>query len=506
MFNHSDICLATNPRCIGALAGTGHVQTDTRRLRSGDIFCALRGEQHDGHAFIAEAVKTGAAAVIIDHEIECAVPRYIVADTLKAYQNLAAYHRNRFALPVIGVTGSNGKTTVKELIWSILKETGSVLKNEKNFNNHIGVPLTLMKLDRTHTRAVIEMGMNHAGEIRVLSKIARPDAAVITCIGRAHLAFLGTVDAIAAAKAEIYDGMNPGGTVILPREDTYYDWLKRAAEQAGLRVKSFSIENSADSVCRVTGMRVDGMNGVLRIGAEDAVFTTRLTGRHNACNIAAAAAAVQTVAPELQLSDIVRVLNDISPVDMRCQVQMVNGITVILDCYNANPDSSGAALRFLSDITATGKKIALLGDMLELGEKTEMLHEEIGRLAAELKIDVLAVLGEHSEALAAGARGAGMPRETILKGYERRELARLLRQILHPGDVLLLKGSRKMKLEELLPALNGSVQAGEETREDNAFTGTRCENSPNSLHQSPTPKPNTNTNSTFGCCTSVMAP
>ena len=503
MFVHEDIVNAIQPECIGAVKGSVTVTTDSRSDGPGHMFCALRGERYDAHSFISGAVENGVEGIIVDHKVDCAIPQYIVSDTLKAYQALGAFNRARFQIPFIGVTGTNGKTTVKELIFTLLETCGSPFCSKNNFNNHVGVPFTLLNLDSTYSHAVIEMGMNHPGEISVLTHLARPDVAVITCIGRAHMEFMKTLDAVAAAKAEIFEGMAPGGTAILPRQDAYYTQLKSAALKQGLHVVSFGTKPGADVHFAVDSMTTELITGVMHTPKGTTSVTLQMSGKHNAANAAAATAAALAVEPCLSLDQIMCAFSRAVSVDMRCQVQENKGIKIILDCYNANPDSSRAALQLLADVDEGAKRCCLFGDMHELGKASAEMHEEIGAFAAEKRINKIAVLGEFKNDTARGALRNGMDQSAVITCDSSEEVLIWLRKELQSGDIVLVKGSRNMKLEKIIDIWCAD-SADNDKDENKGITGTRCENGRNTLQQSPTPKPNTN--STFACYTSVMVP
>jgi UDP-N-acetylmuramoyl-tripeptide--D-alanyl-D-alanine ligase len=503
MFVHEDIVKALQPECKGAVDGSVTVTTDSRSAGSGQVFLALKGERYDAHTFIPNAVDNGVAGVIVDHEMECSIPQYIVSDTLAAYQALAAYNRSRFQIPLIGVTGTNGKTTVKELVFTLLESCGTPFCSMKNFNNHVGVPASLLELGPACTHAVIEMGMNHPGEISLLTTLARPDVAVITCIGRAHLEFMKTLDAVATAKAEIFEGVHPGGTAVLPRQDAFYRQLKDAAVKRGLHVVSFGTEPGADVYFDVNSMTADMLTGIMHTPKGTTTVAVRLAGRHNAANAAAATAAAMAAEPSLSLAQIMGAFARAVPVAMRCQVRITAGIKIILDCYNANPDSSRAAIQFLADIDGEAKRCCLFGDMLELGNASAELHREIGAFIAEKGIDAVAVLGEYKSDTARGALQNGMSQSAVTVCNSRGEALNWLRKEVRAGNVLLVKGSRDMKLEQIIHIWCAEM-ADKENDGNTGITGTRCENRRNTLQQSPTPKPNTN--STFACYTPVMVP
>jgi len=246
MFVNDEILKITSANLFGKTRDVTGVSTDSRKVVRGDLFVAIRGDKFDGHKFAEIAAGNGAAAIIVDHKLNLDVPQYVVENTLTAYQQLAHYHRIKMNVPVIGITGTNGKTTVKEMINSILSSVANPLCSEANFNNHIGVPATLLKLKKEHTHAIIEMGMNHPGEINVLSKIAEPDVAVITSIGRGHIEFLGSIDAVMEAKLEILDGLKKDGTIILPLDSKFIEEMKKRALNCGIK-NIFLFSNSINT-------------------------------------------------------------------------------------------------------------------------------------------------------------------------------------------------------------------------------------------------------------------
>jgi UDP-N-acetylmuramoyl-tripeptide--D-alanyl-D-alanine ligase len=368
-----------------------------------------------------------------------------VDDTLFALQKMAQVHRKKFTVPLVGITGSNGKTTTKEMLAGILKQKGPVLKNEGNLNNHIGVPLTLLKMDRTHKAAVVEMGMSALGEIDMLSRLAIPDVGVITNIGPAHLEFLGSTDGVAQAKGELLANLNPNGTAVLNSDDRYFDALK--SKYPG-RVRSFGIDTHAD--VRATGIKQGREHVDFTIHAEGAHADVRLaaTGKHNVYNALAAAAAALAIGTPL---DAVKYgLDDFTPLSMRSEIRQLKGRTVLADCYNANPASVDAALAALVTLKPGSRTIAVLGDMLELGPTADQAHQEIGRTAARLGLHAVIAFGSFAKQIALGAARSGMPTARVLVAGTHGEAADLLRKLSEPGDVILVKGSRGMRMEKIL--------------------------------------------------------
>ncbi len=433
------------------------ISLDTRSLRPGDLFLALRGDRFDGHDFVATALSRGAAGVIVldSYDVtELALKRgskrtrpFIlgVSDTLAAYQQLAAYHRGRFRIPVIAVTGSNGKTTTKDMVAGVLARRWKILKTEGNLNNRVGVPQTLLHLNDRHKGAVIEMGVDNLGQTARLCEIARPTIGIVTNIGPDHLEFFGTMEASAQAKAELLDLLPCDGTAILNADDSYYDYL---AARARCRVVSFGFSSEAD--VRAMDVKSDGRNGtIFRLLLPGAVRHTtahiRIAGEHNITN-ALAAGAVGSV---LGLSGgmIAEGLSRFRPAAMRSQISVNQGVKLIIDCYNANPASMKAAVRLLAQIGAKRKKIAVLGDMLELGPNAAQLHEEVGAFLACQGIDQLVACGALARSLAKGAKQAGLDPMSILEVPDARTAAAAVKTVVQPGDAVLIKASRGMKLE-----------------------------------------------------------
>lgn len=447
--------------------GTKHrirrISLDTRALRPGDLFLALRGDRFDGHDFVATALSRGAVgAIVLDsYDVSGLVlkrgskrsqPVILgVGDPLYAYQQLAAYHRSRFEIPLVAVTGSNGKTTTKEMAASVMAHRWKILKTEGNLNNRVGVPQTLLRLNDRHKGAVIEMGVDHLGQTTRLCEIARPTIGIITNIGPDHLEFFGTMEVSAQAKAELLDLLPRDGTAILNADDPYYDYL---AARARCRVVSFGFSSKAD--VRAMDVKSDGRNGTLfRLllpgTARHTVTHIRVPGEHNVIN-ALAAGAVGSI---LGLSGgvIAQGLSHFRPAAMRSQVLVNQGVKLIIDCYNANPASMKAAVQLLAQTGAKRKKIAVLGDMLELGPNTDQMHEDVGEFLTHQGIDVLVACGVLGRSLAKGAKQAGLDQSRILEVPDARAAAAAVKTMVKPGDAVLIKASRGMKLELVVDAL-----------------------------------------------------
>jgi len=370
-----------------------------------------------------------------------------VENTLHALQEMAHLHRKKFMIPVVGITGSNGKTTTKEMLATILKRRGPVLKNEGNLNNHIGVPLTLLKMNDSHWAGVIEMGMSAPGEIDVLARLAMPTVGVITNIGPAHLEFFGTTDKVAQAKGELLDNLKSEGSAVLNADDVHFGTLQK--KFAG-RLMTFGIANKADVAA--SNVRQEKYYTDMMIAAEGVSVNIRLRamGLHNVYNALAAAAAALAVGATI---DVVKLgLEDFLPVAGRSEIKEIEGRTFLADYYNANPASMEAAIKMLVSLKSGRQAIAVIGDMLELGETSAEAHREIGRIAARFKVDLLITIGEQAAYVKKGALEAGMKKEQVLRAMSRENAGRLLKQLTYPGDVILIKGSRGMKMEKILEA------------------------------------------------------
>ncbi len=442
------------------------ISLDTRSLRPGDLFLALRGDRFDGHDFVATALSHGAVGAIVLDSYDVsglALKRgskrtqpFIlgVSDPLFAYQQLAAYHRSRFQIPVVAVTGSNGKTTTKEMVASVMAHRWKILKTEGNLNNRVGVPQTLLHLSDRHKGAVIEMGVDNLGQTARLCEIARPTIGIITNIGPDHLEFFGTMETSAQAKAELLDLLPPDGTAILNADDSYYDYL---AARARCRVVSFGFSSNAD--VRAMDVKSDARNRttfrlLLPGTVRHALVHIRVQGDHNVTNALAAAAVGSTLG--LPGGVIAQGLSRFRPAAMRSQVLVSQGVKLIIDCYNANPASMKAAVQLLAQTGAKRKTVAVLGDMLELGPNAAQMHEEVGAFLARQGIDRLVACGVLGESLAKGAKQAGLDPSHILEVVDARAAASAVKTVVKPGDVVLIKASRGMKLELVAAALQGA--------------------------------------------------
>ena len=456
-FTAEELGAATGGRWLdpppGAVTG---LSTDTRTVAAGALFVALRGERFDAHDFLPAAASAGAAAAVVGRPVAAppGLPRLLVADTLSALGALAHLHRRRFTLPVVGVTGSNGKTTTREMIAAILAERGPMLRTEGNLNNEVGVPLTLLGLHAGHQAAVVEMGMNHRGEIARLAAIAAPQVGVVTNAAAAHLEGLGTVDGVADAKAELYAGLPPGGIAVVNADDAR---MLSRARASGRRMLTFAAGRQRRGdvvVLEVISEEAGGLRFLLGIGNRELTVSLALVGAHNAQNAAAAACAA--IALGCTDQEIVRGLAAVRPVGRRLLLsRLPRGLLLVDDCYNANPASMEAALRTLSELARAegGRALAVLGDMLELGPGEAALHRGVGAAAAGAPVTHLFGFGPRSRETVAGAVAAGLAPERTFQTEDLAALAEAVGAAAAPGDVLLVKGSRGMKLERLVEAL-----------------------------------------------------
>ncbi len=435
---------ALEARLVGVDAPFTGVSTDTRTLRPGDLFVALRGERYDGHAFVAEAVAAGAAGGLFERAIETALPYVLVDNTRQALGEFGAYWRRHFGIPLVAVTGSNGKTTVKEMIAAILAEIGPGCVTQGNLNNDIGVPLTLLRLRASDRYAVVEMGMNHRGEIEYLTRLARPTVALITNAHEAHLAGLGSVAEIARAKGEIFAGLQRGGVAVLNADDAYFAFWKGLA--APHRVVSFGLEQPADVTAHYApaGLGREGYRLQLRTTQGEIDMRLPLLGKHNVMNaLAATAAAMQAGAG---LDEVKRGLEKLKAVAGRLEVKEgISGARLIDDTYNANPGSLAAGLEVLREFE--GERVLVLGDMAELGEQAEAIHRRVGELARAIGIHRLFALGELTRVTVEAYGKAGRHFESV------EALVDALKDCMHAEMTVLVKGSRVMRMERVVAGL-----------------------------------------------------
>ena len=437
---------ALQARVIGEDIFFNGCSTDSRNIKAGEMFIALRGQRFDGHDYIDQARRSGAVAAMVETDAGHPKPLLLVEDTRLGMGKLAGLWRGNFDLPIVAVTGSNGKTTVKEMVANILSPLAPVLATRGNLNNDIGVPLTLFNIDAEHRFGVIEMGANHPGEIAYLSRLVRPDVAVITQCAPAHLEGFGSVAGVARAKAEIYEGLPADGTAVINNDDEYAESWRTST--AGFRQLSFGFTENADVTA--SDITVDAQMGSSRFhlisGNSGIEISLHMPGRHNVQNALAAAACCQALGIKL---DVIKAgLEQTVPVKGRLQIKKaLAGASIFDDTYNANPASLEAALRLVAE--RGGRRWLVLGDMGELGAGTATLHMNAGEQARELGFERLYALGEQSRHAVAGfGNGARHFLETA-------NLIDALRDDLAEDVTLLVKGSRAMAMENIVTALTG---------------------------------------------------
>jgi UDP-N-acetylmuramoyl-tripeptide--D-alanyl-D-alanine ligase len=424
---------------------------DSRTLTAGDLFIAIAGERFDGHEYVQTALEKGAVGAIVAAGKDVAgdpLRLLQVEDTVKALQLLGAAARRLWGKPLLAVTGSAGKTTTKEILAHILATRFRVMKSSGNLNNHIGLPLQLLKLEAEHDLAVVEMGMNHAGEIRALGALAHHDLAVVTTVAPVHLEFFGSLKEIARAKYEIIETLHSGGVAVLNADDEYVCQFGRDFKG---KVVTFGTKRAADvSAHNIKLNGAEGSTFDLVVGSVEEPVTFPLVGEHNIYNALAAAAAAMERG--LTPSQAAVALSSIAPPDKRGQVLQIGGATIINDCYNSNPRALAAMVDTLASMKAQ-RRILVVGEMLELGPTAEALHRESGRHAAEKKIDLVIGVRGMARAVAEAACGAGTQAQFVETPEQAGEW---LAQNLRPGDAVLLKASRGVKLERALEGLEKS--------------------------------------------------
>ncbi len=430
------------------------ISTDTRNLPKGCLFIAIKGDRFDGHTFIEKAIEAGAAAAVSEYQVgEC--PCVVTESTRLALLKMAAYYRRKFSPILVGITGSVGKTTTKEMIALVLSEKYNTLKTQGNFNNEIGLPKTLFNLTSEHKAAVIEMGMSHFGEIDRLTRTAAPTMAVITNIGFSHIENLGTQEGILKAKLEILNGMETDSPLIVNGDDPHLAPIKKSFERP---VYLYGMENEDCDFRAVDISEKDGSTSFVLVwndtltNRECISYSIKLeipcVGSHNVMNATAAFAVgiLNGLTPE----EIYSALKKYKPDGMRQNIVRKGDNTVIIDCYNASPDSMKATLRVLSGMECKGRKIAVLGDMLELGEASERLHRLVGDQVSEYRPDMLFCYGREAAFIADQAKKSGI---NVFSSENKEEVTEKIKQYIKSEDTILFKASRGMKLEEIINKL-----------------------------------------------------
>lgn len=446
VFTIDELCVATNGIAynVGSIECFTGICTDTRKVQPGDVFIALVGENFDGHEFITVAIECGAKGIIVSRPLAVAptgITVITVANTLQALQGIACFHRKRFQIPIIAITGSNGKTTTKDMIAAVLSSKFNVLKTEANFNNEIGLPLTLLQLTKEHEVAVVEMGMRGRGQIAELAAIAVPTIGVITNVGETHIELLGSIENIAAAKAELLAFIPQSGLIILNGDDHY---VREMAKESQSRVTLFGL---AQGTLQAKNIRTDvqGMKFECHVNQNCFSVSIPTVGKHNVYNGLAAIA----VALELNVTfpEICQGFYNFNPSPMRLHIETMGDYIVINDAYNASPMSMSAAIDTLVEV-APQRKVAVLGDMLELGDVAVAAHQQIGEKLAKCQIDLVVTVGELASHIAKAASEAGIRVAIPCSSHEEAQVN--LTALLQAGDTILIKGSRGMKMENII--------------------------------------------------------
>jgi UDP-N-acetylmuramoyl-tripeptide--D-alanyl-D-alanine ligase len=420
------------------------VSTDTRTLKSGDLFFALTGDKFDGHRFVSGAFARGAAAAVVKKNFSDKSGLLIkVNDPLKALGDLAAYYRSQFSFQCVAVTGSNGKTTTKEMMAACLRTKYRTLQTAGNFNNLIGLPMTLFGLGDSHQAAIFELGMSYPGEIKRLAQICLPQMGVFTNVAPVHLETMKTVEAVARAKYELIENLPENGVVILNTDDNIFSSWRDNIRQ---KIVTYGIDGKADFRAESINYTNDGINSFIVRGIE---YRINLPGKHNIYNALAAIAAAGNLGCDLKA--LIEPLANLRPYRLRSEVFQSNGITIINDCYNANPVSMRLAIDTLAEYPGRGRKIAVLADMLELGVQEKNYHRQVGEYLSARRVDALFAFGKLSELYIENFIGNFKMHFT-----DKKSLIDELQNYLRPGDVVLVKGSRGMALEEIGDNLRGN--------------------------------------------------
>lgn len=458
-FTLTQVMQATNAvlKKITSASIFGGVTTDTRKVEEGMLFVALKGEKFDGHDFIAEAAKKGAIGAIVNKDYDVSrledveIDILAVNDTLKAYQDLAKLWRSKFSIPVIGITGSNGKTTTKDLTAAVLSGKWNVLKTQANFNNEIGLPMTLLQLNKSYDVAVVEMGMRGLGQIKLLTDIAKPTIGVITNVGETHMELLGSIENIAKAKSEMAQAIEIDGKVVLNADDEH---VAKMHEVTKARPIYFGINHAADVKAFNVKTAGEGKTEFdAFIGENMAHFTLNMLGIHNVYNCLAALAV--GYACGLTIEEMQKGLASFKPTAMRFEYKKVGDFNVINDAYNASPMSTKAALSNLAKVT-DGRKILVMGDMFELGSVEVKAHEDIAVQAKEAGVSIIVTRGTLTQNTARKAREIGIPEVYECANHE--EAVAILKKVLQKDDTVLFKGSHGMHMEKIIELLENEYK------------------------------------------------
>ncbi|MED4654406.1 UDP-N-acetylmuramoyl-tripeptide--D-alanyl-D-alanine ligase [Bacillus pseudomycoides] len=428
------------------------VSIDTRKITTGNLYIPIQGDRFDGHSFVEKAIENGAVATLWKKNVQnppVNIPVIFVEDTLEALQTLAKSYRDQLDVKVIGVTGSNGKTSTKDIVTSLLATKFKVQKTEGNFNNHIGLPLTILSLEENTEMAVLEMGMSSRGEIEFLSKLARPNAAIITNIGEAHLMDLGSRDAIAEAKLEIVTGLQDGGVFVYNGDEPL---LTNRVPSMNLAAETITFGDARANNYYPTSVTLQATGTYFKMNQdENVVFYLPVLGKHNVYNTLASMAIAKYFG--VTWEEMKQGLVTIQMTGMRMEiVKTENGLTIINDAYNASPTAMEAAFHLMNGLDGFSKKIVVLGDMLELGDQEVQFHYEVGKLIDPARISYVFTYGRLGAQIAEGAK-INFPNERVKVYDNKEELVKNLQAIVDVKDVVLVKASRGMKLEEVITML-----------------------------------------------------
>ena len=448
MFTVEEVLEATGGRLISGdpKVVIPWISIDSRTIEPGELFVAVRGKNFDGHDFVSQALSKGAVGVVVSNSSIATLSRVLirVRDTIKALGDIANFHRRRFSIPIIGITGSNGKTTTKDMVASIVSQRYTTLKNDFSFNNFIGLPLTLLRLTQAHQVGVVELGSSRLGEIKRLSEVARPTHGLITNVGASHLEFFGSVDAVYREKLELLASLGENSTALINGDDQR---LLRLAWRFGIKVITFGMGEGCDFRATRISYRTDGLSFLLN---ESLPIELKLLGRHNVYNALASITMAQVFGLDLDL--VRQALLAFRPPFGRMEQKMFGQIKVIDDTYNSNPQSMGCAIETLSR-NSIGRKILVSGDMLELGEGTRLAHYRMGKKVAEAGIDLLITVGRFAKEIAGGALKYGMGEDEVFVVDSYNEANQMLLKMLKEGDTVLIKGSRATKMEKVVESL-----------------------------------------------------
>ena len=430
--------------------------TDTRKIKKGDTYIGIKGENFDGNQFWEKAIESGARVVVVQGvEFDEAVKKYdnvaiiLVEDTIKALGEIAAYKRSLYNIPVIAITGSVGKTSTKDIVANVVSQKYKTLKTEGNFNNHIGLPLTLLKL-KDHEVAVVELGMNHEGEMRYLTNIAKPTLAVITNIGTSHIGNLGSRENILKAKLEILEGMKTRKLIINNDNDLLHKYYEKNKDN--IEITTFGIENHSDIMAKDSTLNENNSEITCVMGENEEKIVIPIGGNHFVYNAICAAAVGEKL--DINIKDIKHGIESFELTQKRMEIiDLKNGAKIINDSYNASYESMKASLKYLTEYKKR-RKIALLGDMLELGEFSKELHKKVGYEVEKNKIDLLVCIGEESKSIVEGAKLANMNKEKIKYFESKKEALEYLKKEIHENDIILAKASNGMRFYEIVEELS----------------------------------------------------